>query len=635
MIKLEDVLEKEFKAISAKREKCNSKDEFKDSLNLFGISLSGGGIRSATINLGILNILNKCGILPLADYLSTVSGGGYIGGYIHSKLRNNGSTKAAFNELFEDKDTERMKEYGYYLTPGKGIAELFNKFRFAAAFIFSLLMNWFWVLFIFFSIFFLVQFLVNSPCLISKSCWCTFGSVLVIAIAITIIFHFFLHGLRNFHLWSSDKLYFVETLLLILTIVYCLYKATTYYPTSSPGWFLLLSLLILILTGFFANPNLLTMHRFYRDRLAAAYLKTAGEGCNELTLSEINPGKNPEDWGCAPYPLINTCLNLSGKEDKNFKGTKTCDYFLLSPLYCGSPLVDYTETNGLGYKKMTLSTAVAISGAAIDPKMGTKTNRFIAFFMTLLNLRLGYWALNPNVKNLICTLSWWPKYHLMDLFCKADTTTGRLSITDGGHIENLGIYELLRRKCKLIIAIDASDDHKYSFSDLENLIIRARNELGIEIKFREGLDPETIIRPMPSTGFSISHFSIADIIRLPRENDKEEEHMGMIVYIKSSLRASKRYKEIMNSDSYLYKTYHPAFPHESTVDQFFDEVQWKAYYNLGRFIAGDLLQIDVTEEKNSYQTNRPMNTINELYDVFDKIKNRSDLEKHLDLKTSK
>ena len=68
MIKSEDVFKKELKAISAKREKCNSKDGFTDSSNLFGISLSGGGIRSATINSGILKILNKCGVLPSGDF---------------------------------------------------------------------------------------------------------------------------------------------------------------------------------------------------------------------------------------------------------------------------------------------------------------------------------------------------------------------------------------------------------------------------------------------------------------------------------------------------------------------------------------------------------------------------------------
>jgi hypothetical protein len=53
-------------------------------MELLGLALSGGGIRSATINLGILQGLARRGLLPRFDYLSTVSGGGYIGSCIDS-----------------------------------------------------------------------------------------------------------------------------------------------------------------------------------------------------------------------------------------------------------------------------------------------------------------------------------------------------------------------------------------------------------------------------------------------------------------------------------------------------------------------------------------------------------------------
>jgi hypothetical protein len=627
MIKSEDVFKKELKAISAKREKCNSKDGFTDSSNLFGISLSGGGIRSATINLGILNILNKCGILPLADFLSTVSGGGYIGEYIHSKLRENGSTINAFNTLFSEEDVKRLREHGHYLSPGKGIEKRFNKFRLYAAFVFSLFMNWIWVFSLFFTLYFFAQWIVSLP---GKNFWDFAGPGLFIFIVITIGIHFFLHGLRYIKLWSSDALYFIEAILLVAIIVYGIYKITGCYPTSIPLHNFLIALAVLFVIGFFANPNILTMHRFYRDRLADAYLKTAGKDCPDLKLSEIKPEESSKIWGCAPYPLINTCLNVLDKEDDNFKGTKTCDYFLLSPLYCGSVLTGYIETSNWGYRGMTLSTAVAISGAALNPNMGLNSNRFMAFFMTLFNLRLGYWTVNPKGGNFFKTFfTWWPNYHLWELFCKSNTKRWRVNITDGGHIENLGIYELLKRKCKLIIAIDASADSKYSFSDLENLIIRARNELGIEIKFRDGLEPETIIRPSPSNGFSISHFSIADIKELPGANEKDEKPIGLIVYVKSSMRATQKYKKITKSDGFLYKMYHPAFPHESTADQFFDEDQWEAYYDVGRFMAGDLLQTDVTDEAGAYLDKCHVNTIRELYDRFDRIKNRTDMDSYL------
>ena len=87
ILTLNDIIQRELQLIASKRKNRNPQDDYEQpEKNLFGIALSGGGIRSATINLGILEILNKVGILPKADYLSTVSGGGYIGGYIHAKL---------------------------------------------------------------------------------------------------------------------------------------------------------------------------------------------------------------------------------------------------------------------------------------------------------------------------------------------------------------------------------------------------------------------------------------------------------------------------------------------------------------------------------------------------------------------
>lgn len=86
-----------------------------------------------------------------------------------------------------------------------------------------------------------------------------------------------------------------------------------------------------------------------------------------------------------------------------------------------------------------------------------------------------------------------------------------INISDGGHIENLGVYELLRRKCRLIIAVDAGEDKKYDFPDLSNMLIRARNELGIEIRFRMDEQPEDLIRPKPTQIYSQKRYAIADI----------------------------------------------------------------------------------------------------------------------------
>ena len=265
------------------------------------------------------------------------------------------------------------------------------------------------------------------------------------------------------------------------------------------------------------------------------------------------------------------------------------------------------------------------SGAAVNPGVGGNTNRVLAFVLALLNLRLGYWVDNPKVKMASAAryLRWWPYYHLRELFSKTDTTSALVNIADGGFIENLAVYELLRRRCTLIIASDATADPNYALSDLTNLVMRARNELGLVIRFRQ--DPERLIAPSASRGFSRSHFVVADIEDLPGMPEGTPRYKGLLVYVKSSLREQRSWKPLTKtSRSFAYKTYHPRFPHESTVDQFFDPVQWNAYYFPGRFIAGDVLHVDARPDSAGGSL-----SISDLYRRFDALRDEAALEADL------
>ena len=113
------VIALEDKQLLKRRKKLYGEGEDAEKLKKtkFGIALSGGGIRSATINLGFLKTLNKFGILKRADYLSTVSGGGYTGAYVQATLKNEGD----FNQLFADQHIEYMRSRGEYLVPGKKV----------------------------------------------------------------------------------------------------------------------------------------------------------------------------------------------------------------------------------------------------------------------------------------------------------------------------------------------------------------------------------------------------------------------------------------------------------------------------------------------------------------------------------
>jgi len=349
--------------------------------------------------------------------------------------------------------------------------------------------------------------------------------------------------------------------------------------------------------GYFANPNILSMHRYYRLKITDAYLDKSKIKVSGLTKNNIT---------IAPYPLI--CSTLNMQADEKIKGQRSCDYYLFSPLYCGSKLTGYVSTSSPLYKKLTLGTAVTVSGAALNSLMGYKSNRLISFVLTILNIRLGYWAINPMIldgkrkfdkmasfflyNGLKALPVYWPFYNFSELFGKMNSQRWMVNLSDGGGIENLGAYELFRRKVKVIICSDAGADPKYEFEDLRNLLLRVRNELEIAVEFEKGQKVEDIIKPKPSSGYSQKHYVVGKYYLLPSKEDNKKEFLGYFVYIKTSVTAPiyKIEKDIRKSDYYGYKNHHPLFPHEPTTDQFFDPQQWEAYHVLGEEVGNSLLK---------------------------------------------
>ncbi len=623
---LKDALADELALVGERRRRFLKGRWFRDPKNLFGIALSGGGIRSAVLGLGFLEALHRQGILRKADYLSSVSGGGYIAGYVHSKLTCDPET------LFSQADIERLRRGGNYLTPGEGLARRFAQLRLAGAYVASLVMNWVWLvaglIFLLCLAYLLFAFVLGviSPLTVAFYPGAELPDVqenpvrVFVALAVLVLgYHYFFHPLRHVGLWSSEKLYTLEAILLGAGAMYAAYWAVWAWYDGDVGLGFLRPLVVsagvLVVAGFFANPNLLTMHRFYRDRVTAVFLRPARSGRVPLRLHELFPGNSRPVQGDAPFPLINTCLNLLAQDDAGARGAKVSDSFILSPMHCGSEPTGYLKTTAPGYRTMTLDTAIAVSGASVNPSRGEKTHALAALLMTLVNARLGYWAPNPKLRPQegIGGLRWWPIYHLQEMFRRSDLESSSVHLSDGGHIENLGVFELLRRRCRLIIALDASYDPEYRFGALRNLVVRARNELGLAIDFRQ--TPEEHILPWAGNGFSESHFVIADVRALrgffaqPRDADFH----GLLVYAKASLRMPERRPETP-SPGYDYKTHHAAFPHESTTDQFFDGSQWEAYRHLGRFVAADLLNVDATEGVPEADWE-----IQALYETFDRL----------------
>ena len=617
-VKYSEVIKEENIALKKRREKLFGKGEAeKLESNRFGIALSGGGIRSATINLGFLKTMNRFGVLEKADYLSTVSGGGYTGAYVQTALKNGVPYEALFNE----KHVNHLKARGSYLVPGIGLKKLWNQFLLITGFLFSLVMSWISPVIIIGLVYGLYRFLdelivfgENSPQLRQAffDQLFVYGGISLLGI---LGIHFLFNVIKNFDLDISLGLHKVEAVVVIIAGLCFIAAFFLGFEGINPGIFqvenfslyLIIAVLLGIL-GMFTNPNSTSFHRFYRQRLSDAFLGFAGNYKNALLKDLFKVDETDKSHFNAPYPLVNTCLNLQASNDPNFMGTKASDYFLLSPLYCGAKLTDYVSTKDTYmYNRLTFPAAITVSAAAVNPGMGVYSNRVLSILTTILNLRLGYWMPNPLKLKETHPLVWWPLYFFYELLSQIGTDNKMLNISDGGHIENLAVYELLRRKCRLILAVDAGEDPNFIFEDLENLTIRARNELGLDIRFRKGNIPEETIRPRPSHGYSNERFAIADIFQLwekVEENGKEEikhykdKKIGTLIYVKSSITAPEGRPDItrdsdpLKYNTYKYKIYHPTFPHEPTSDQFFDETQWASYYKLGQYLAADVMGID-------------------------------------------
>ncbi|MEZ4932375.1 MAG: hypothetical protein R2788_09690 [Saprospiraceae bacterium] len=567
--KLTQVLKEETELIEKRREKLFGTDA-KDKLESekFGIALSGGGIRSATINLGFLKTLNLFKILEKADYISTVSGGGYTGAYVQATVKQ----LDGYDKLFHEEKIQHLRSYGDYMIPGQGkIEKLWNTvllaFGYLVSWIMSLLSPFVTVLigYLIFKSVASFAFLDLEKSLLDwnyeKNKVMNYLSPALWALGATGLVHFVLNLVMNFNLNISKFFTKIESAMLVVIILFLLVVGVVTIDTSG-DWsdrqilWALLTAAGLYFVGYILNPNSLSFHRFYRKQLADAFLSQTGLFSNMLlkNVFKVEEDKESRNY-IAPYPLINTCLNLQNPgEDDKFKGAKASDYFLLSPLFCGSKLSQYVKTAEFpGFKHLTLPAALTISAAAVNPGMGIYSNKLLSVMMTLFNARLGFWVNNPSFKTKREkaaekkassankeTLSkfaawrkyavWWPSYFFKELFSKIGTTNRKLNISDGGHIENLAVYELLRRKCRLILAVDAGADPLSTFADLENLSIRARNELGIDVAFRQGQDPVESIRPKASSGYAQKRFVVADLMKVWEEFVVTDENEQPITY---------------------------------------------------------------------------------------------------------
>jgi hypothetical protein len=390
---------------------------------------------------------------------------------------------------------------------------------------------------------------------------------------------------------------------------------------GAPGALAILSVGLILAVLFLSwrvDVNDFSLHHFYRNRLVRCYLGASNPDRKPEPFTGFDPaddvrlGELDQDYS-GPYPILNAALNITGGEELGY-ATRRAKSFVFTPAYCGYELGSpgegpgqFTREDGytpsfaqtsLGRSACTrtkfgseggisLGTAMAISGAAASPNMGYFTSPATAFFMTLFDVRLGWWMGNPRYPDkwrstgprlgLGCLLS--------ELLAHSDQKRGYVYLSDGGHFENLAVYELIRRRCRLIVACDCDSDPHYQFDNLLGLIEKARMDFGARIEINY-----SALRPRDGGRESERNYVVGTIYYDPL-NDSD---VGTVIYIKSSMpkrqaigvAPSALAERLLPDDVWRYADQHPTFPHQSTADQWFDELQFESYRALGEYIGG-------------------------------------------------
>jgi len=371
----------------------------------------------------------------------------------------------------------------------------------------------------------------------------------------------------------------------------------------------LLAALTLGLAGIFGllvNTNYAGLSRLYRDRLMEAFLPSLetvaandwqpaaqadtqavrdlkGHVTREGELYPVTASDCPR-----PLHLINCNLVLIDSP-KDLYRNRGGDNFAISALWSGSNATGWIPTGHLGDGAVSLATAMAISGAAANPNTapngtGITRNRLVSFLMSLFNVRLGYWMANPrltpgrapsNKPNL-----WFPGFRQGLLGRGLHEEAAFLELTDGGHYDNTGIYELVRRRTRLIILAQASCDPAFAMEDLASVIEKVRVDFSVFIEFRDTFYPLDALRPARNAGGrAVRGFAIGKV-RYPRGDPTSPEYDdGYIVYLQAVP------IQAMPPDVASYWRRHPAFPNDTTADQFFTEDNLEAYRELGYAVA--------------------------------------------------
>lgn len=391
-------------------------------------------------------------------------------------------------------------------------------------------------------------------------------------------------------------------------------------------------LVILSLMLFFLqrriHVNRFSLNGLYRNRLARAFLGGARRDRHPDPFTGFDPADNVRMHSLTPkalgrtclYPVVNVALNVTASEKLAWQERKA-EPFVFTPRFSGSAMLkpptwppcdgtpyDLSEPPGaylpsaiyggnepdlaMADSGVSLATAMSISGAAASPNMGYHTSAATALLMTLFNVRLGAWLPNPaqaeemGDKVRASGPSNSLRAVLRELAGATDDRGWDIYLSDGGHFENLGLYEMIRRRCQYIVVSDAGADPECAFSDLGGAVRKVKIDLDVDIVFgpmRIASRKKSPLEP-PQYAFALGRIDYPEARRGPRRARESEAppRFGRILYVKPSFFGD------LPVDVVSYAAGSETFPHESTADQFFSESQFESYRRLGHFFTSAL-----------------------------------------------
>ncbi|HEY1130358.1 MAG TPA: hypothetical protein VGF12_13230 [Roseateles sp.] len=339
------------------------------------------------------------------------------------------------------------------------------------------------------------------------------------------------------------------------------------------------------------GSNTFSLHSLYANRLVRAYLGasrnprnphhfTGFDADDNLRLGRLLRRYRPDR---RLFHIVNTALNLTRPAGDRLEWQeRKAASFTMSPLHCGSaalrggpgsPPQGFVRTGRYGAPGggLSLGRALGISGAAASPNMGYHSSPFVAFVMTVFNVRLGWWSPNPlrafkrewrNPEPANAFQALWS-----EVSGASDAAGSFVYLSDGGHFENLGLYEMIRRRCERIVVVDATCDPRFESGDLQDAINKARVDFGVDIEFTTRLPGK------PGGG----HHAMATI-RYP-DGPGGPALQGELFYIKPVLSGDEPLDVLAFARSHASPK--SPFPHQSTAEQFFDQSQFEAYRVLG------------------------------------------------------